>query len=187
MSIFICSRAVFPLGGCAFTARTCACQYYNNTNELLLLGRRRRRHTYSTLGQHLRPFVLKKAHHRNNGRWFRCSFLTFGTSMLQLVDLHLDCDEVCRIKPGCFTTRFPGHLRTRSGKKKRCTGNARAGEVRHVSAFMADHRVASLAPLCVGDFRNSINSTRQHWVLRVSKGRKRKEGSVYQKVEVNVI
>ena len=109
-----------PLGGCVLTARTCPCQDCNNTNDLLLLGRRRchHRHTYSTLGQQLRPFVLKKAHHRNDGRWCRCSFLTFGTSMLQLVDLHLDCEEVCRLKPGCCTTRSPGHLRTRSGKKK---------------------------------------------------------------------
>jgi len=185
MSIFICSRAVFPLGGCAFTARTCACQYYNNTNELLLLGRRRRRHTYSTLGQHLRPFVLKKAHHRNDGRWCRCSFLTFGTSMLQLVDLHLDCEEVYRLEPGCFTTRFPGHLR--SGKKKRCTGNARAGDLRHVGALMADHRVASLAPLCVGDFRNSVIRRGSIGHYRFQKEGKGREGSVYQKGEVNVI
>ena len=44
----------------------------------------------------------------------------------------------------------------------------------HVGALMADHRVASLVPLYCGGFHNSINSTRQHWVLQVSKGRERK-------------
>ena len=105
--------------------------------------------------------------------------------MLQLVDLHLDCEEVYRLEPGCFTTRFPGHLR--SGKKKRCTGNARAGDLRHVGALMADHRVASLAPLCVGDFRNSVIRRGSIGHYRFQKEGKGREGSVYQKGEVNVI
>jgi len=92
------------------------------------------------------------------------------------VDLHLDCDEVCRLKPGWFTTRFPGHLRTRSRKKKQYTGNPRAGDMRHVGALMADHRVASLAPLCVGDFRNSVIRRGSIGYYRFQ--RKEKEGKV---------
>ena len=56
--------------------------------------------------------------------------------------LHLDCEEVCPLKPRCFTTRFPGHLR-RGNKGHTCPSDRQ-----HVGALMANHRVASLAP-CV--------------------------------------
>ena len=80
VSISICSHAVSPRG-CAPTARTCACQHHNNTNDLLVLGPSRR-HTYSTSRQHWYQFIITKAHLRNNGRWCQCSCLTFGTSIL---------------------------------------------------------------------------------------------------------
>ena len=72
-------------------------------------------------------------------------------------------------------------------EKRQYTGNARAGDMGHVGALMADHRVASLVPLCCGGFHNSIIRRGSVGYYRFQKEGKGREGSVYQKVEVNVI
>ena len=56
---------------------------------------------------------------------------------MALIDLHLDCKEVCTLKPQRFTKRRKAHIR--------------ASDTQHVGSLKADHRVTSLA-FCVFGF-----------------------------------